>query len=394
MKRFNSLTLILTTVFCGAMLINGQTAKFDITSYQPPKGWQTQDKAGAKVFTITDQAKGTVCLITLYKSEQSSGNLTTDFAQSWQKYVTANLGKSDFPKTSTDKTAQTWDLIAGGSIVETGELGKMAASMVVMSKSGRKVTVLAVFNSADYLPIYEQFLENLRFDANSSPTSSIPIKTSGEKFEIWMGISAGAFNGLSGKYDLLQNKVDWKIVYANGDYFDQLPMEGFLNFDRSATKGNWGRFTFSGGSGSFKNKFEDIKVRSISATKLEKVGWTFSLYKVASVEGAKLSGAYSSIASARKDPYYRQAGCRQVMYFGNDGSFDDRGIMTSNCSRPNEYPDRKPGTGTYQITNYTLILKYSDGHVITKAFSGLNDKPLTSDDSVLYVGGNPWFKIL
>jgi hypothetical protein len=245
---------------------------------------------------------------------------------------------------------------------------------------------LAIFNSADYLPIYEQFLESLRFDANSNTSPLPPIKTSGEKFEIWMGVQNGQY--LIG----WETSMDWKIIFPNGDYFDQLPSNGFLNFHRNATGGNWGKFTFTGGRGSFKNKFENIDVKSTSAGRLEKVGYAYGLYKVASVDGVTLAGAYVLYANYRKDPYFRQSGCRQIFYFEKNGSFDDRGIW-ADCRPGRIKNEDAPGKGTYQITNYTLILKYSDGRVITKAFSGVIDKPLTRDDSVLYVGGNPWFKI-
>jgi hypothetical protein len=145
-------------------------------------------------------------------------------------------------------------------------------------------------------------------------------------------------------------------------------------------------------NGSFVSQYENIKVKKVSATKMEKVGYTYSFYKCASVDGLKLNGAWSYIANWSKDPYYAQTGCRQVIYFKPDGSFDDRGIFVSDCRYPNRHAQDAPGKGAYSISNFTIVFKYDDGRVIYKALSGTADKNPVMDDYVIYIGTNPFYK--
>ncbi len=50
------------------------TETFDIATFQPPKGWQRQDKGGVVIFRTTNEQKGTYAMIMLYASGESSGD--------------------------------------------------------------------------------------------------------------------------------------------------------------------------------------------------------------------------------------------------------------------------------------------------------------------------------
>ena len=58
---------------------------------------------------------------------------------------------------------------------------------------------------------------------------------------------------------------------------------------------------------------------------------------------------------------------------------------------PYQNPDRAPGIGTYEINNFTLILNYDDGRIITKAFSGIFNNPVNSSSELVLIGGNPFY---
>ena len=100
----------------------------------------------------------------------------------------------------------------------------------------------------------------------------------------------------------------------------------------------------------------------------------------------------SSRPNWTKDPYYSQPGCRRVVYFNPDGSFDDRGIFVSDCSKPNRHAEDAPGKGKYSINNFTIVFKYDDGRVVYKAFTGVADKDPFNEDYVYYIGTNPFYK--
>lgn len=204
-------------------------------------------------------------------------------------------------------------------------------------------------------------------------------------FEIWMGLKTGSTGNWA--------NIDWKIVLPDGSYFNQLPREGFLEFSKNQTGGTWGTFTISGNSGAFQNQYETIQVKKISDTELEKVGHTNKLYKLASVDGLKLSGKYNTIPnwSTISNYPYGPNDAQPMISFNANGTFVDQGAFVTNFSMPDQDPQRAPGNGTYEIKNFTLILNYSDGRKITKSFSGALNNKVTATSELVFVGGNPLY---
>lgn len=205
-------------------------------------------------------------------------------------------------------------------------------------------------------------------------------------FEIWMGLKTGSTGNWA--------NIDWKIVLPNGDYFNQLPRDGFLNFSKNQTGGTWGTFTMSGNTGAFTNPYETIEVKKISETELEKVGYTNRLYKLASVDAVKLSGKYVNgipgWSTGGNYPYSPNQAQPMIEFMAN-GTFNDMGAFVTNFTMPGQYPERAPGNGTYEIKNFTLILNYADGRKITKAFSGVLSNKVTAASELVLVGGNPFY---
>lgn len=205
-------------------------------------------------------------------------------------------------------------------------------------------------------------------------------------FEIWMGLKTGSTGNWA--------NLDWKIVLPNGDYFNQLPPEGFLDFSKNQTGGTWGTFTMNGNTGVFTHPYETIEVKKISETELEKVGYTNRLYKLASVDGVKLSGKYVNGApgwSTGGNYPYSANQAQPMIEFTTNGTFNDMGAFVTNFTMPDQYPERAPGNGTYEIKNFTLILNYADGRKITKAFSGSLNNKVTVASELVFVGGNPFY---
>jgi len=95
------------------------------------------------------------------------------------------------------------------------------------------------------------------------------------------------------------------------------------------------------------------------------------------VDGAVFSGNYSfadSDASGKAAP---------SISFSADGKFVDRGATNILYHNTTESTDlnlaAQPGSGTYRIRNYSLILDYSDGRHLQIAFSGAGfDRQISS----------------
>ncbi len=209
---------------------------------------------------------------------------------------------------------------------------------------------------------------------------------SSQSLQIWMGQNTGSTGNFS--------NLRWMIVLPNGEYFNQLPTEGFLDFSRNQTGGTWGTFSMNGSTGTISNQYETFTANKISDTEIELVGYTNHIYKLASVDGVKLMGQYvngiPNWSTSGNYPYGIND-AQPMIEFSLDGNFIDKGAFVTNFSMPYQNPDRAPGNGTYTINKYTLILNYSDGRKITKAFSGVLNNQVNSNSELVLIGGNPFY---
>ncbi len=204
-------------------------------------------------------------------------------------------------------------------------------------------------------------------------------------FVIWMGLKTGSTGNWA--------NIEWKVVLPDGSFFNQLPREGFLDFSKNQTGGAWGTYTMNGSTGTFQNQYETIEVKKISDTELEKVGYSNRLYKLEPVDGLKLSFKYNTIPNWSTIPNYPYgpSDAQPMISFEANGTFDDLGAFVTDFLRPYKDPQIAPGSGTYEIKNFTLILNYSDGRKITKAFNGVFNNKVTTTSELFFIGGNPFY---
>lgn len=235
-------------------------------------------------------------------------------------------------------------------------------------------------------PVYEQLKEEwkTRFDfkklamllpANSKP-NNIAVKSDIKKEE--PAIMFNTNNGIEGVWmHLMGGNPRWKTFFSNGQIFEDIPREGFVGFDQDAsksneyTKGYWGNYEYNNGSGTIMKPgviFETkISFQKPGQIKLDNDFY----YRCDAVDGLRLQGVWTSYADP-SDPSLDKAGSKPLITFTKDGRFIDEGIFETflDNTSPASVP-KAAGSGTYEIKNFTLLLKYTDGHSKQVAFSGL-----------------------
>lgn len=377
-----------------------QNEIFGIATYTAPAGWKKEAKGNVVTYTIADNKSKTWCVIGIYDSIESKGSSEEDFNSEWQQLVASKYNGVETLQSATPVEMDGWYVKKGSSKFL---FNKKSAVVTLNTISGYKkcVSITALSNSSNYEAAIHSFLSSVKL---SKPGTALSKKnktvqalvpdTNFIKADIWMNmqINPAATNIFSNIYS---NSVNPKfyVVYSNGDYYPELPTEGLRAISNTNKQNDsWGKFTMNGNIGSFRSKYENLPVEKISATQLKKTGYSYGFFKCAPVDGLKIEGGWSSIPNWTNDAYYSQSGCRQVIYFKKDGSFDDRGLFVSNCNTPNKNPQDAPGKGSYSISNYTITLKYSDGRLVYKAFTGVANKNPATENEVVYIGTNPVYK--
>ena len=87
MKQIRNLIFAIAAILSAIIVVNGQTQKFDVMTFTPPKGWTQQQNSNAKVFSTVDKSTSKICLMMIYPSIDSNGNANDDFKYVWKKLV-------------------------------------------------------------------------------------------------------------------------------------------------------------------------------------------------------------------------------------------------------------------------------------------------------------------
>ncbi|MEO7049083.1 MAG: hypothetical protein ABI091_27510, partial [Ferruginibacter sp.] len=328
--------------------------------------------------------------IQIMQSFTSVGSLEQALEKSFEEATIMYNGTSmygsggKFSKNAVQKSYNGWEYIRGkgGIKVNDGtQFGTEYGLEIFVIKVNNRFERVAIFESRpsckplnsryytsdriSYRNAIEDLLFSIRFTDFNSSTLSAGSINGGGLLGIWQGTmqSTGAATGI-------KLEVFSPIFFNNGQvYFgNKFPLQG-LDAVNSRTlaelnQRDWATYTFSNGRGVLKMPYGEISFRT-EGTKLivtkNQRDWPF--YKLESVDGARFSGTYVMSQSYGKIP---------SINFTADGKFTDNGAIKILC---HDYidcvnPATAPGSGSYEVKNYSIHFNYSDGRQIKIAFPG------------------------
>jgi hypothetical protein len=191
-------------------------------------------------------------------------------------------------------------------------------------------------------------------------------------------------------------KIAFALVRPDGTMIHGAPWAGLADFDyaawardvqRDASLGGVaGTYTWSGASGEVTLSTGYKEPIALADGKLT-LGNT-KLQRPTSVDGVTLDGTYTYFTNTA-DPYLDGPGCKQMITFRPDGTFDDRGAFVLACP-PADSEANPPGAGTYALRDFTLILSYGDGHQRTFLITPPLNGDLRKDAAHFLLRGGVW----
>ncbi|HPG10975.1 MAG TPA: hypothetical protein PLU37_05550 [Chitinophagaceae bacterium] len=148
------------------IMIDGFTQKeiFDITTYTAPKGWKKQISEGNSgvQYSVQDDAKGTFCLMTLFKAIPGTDNSKTNFEASWDELVKGIFSVSTPPEMQPVAEEDGWEVQSGYAPFESSGLTGVAL-LTSISGYGKIVNILILTNTDVYEQAMTLFLESVSF---------------------------------------------------------------------------------------------------------------------------------------------------------------------------------------------------------------------------------------
>ena len=407
-------TKTVTQVSTGSSIgkTKGGPGKFGAMLYTAPAGWTEQQFSDGVVFKPQGLAAGDHLAIQIMEPLNFSGSLEQALAQSFAEATAMYKGSSmvqadgKYGKNAPQLSFNGWQYVRGkgGIQVENGtaypsEMGlevfiikiNNRFERVAILESRRNCGGVSRYYATDRLS-YRNDIEELLFSLHFTDFNATPLKNGSAIGSgitgLWQGTiqSTGAATGV-------RLEVFTPIFFNNGQvYFGpKFPTEGLDELNSRIPPElyprNWGTYTFSNGNGVLKMLFADIPFKiangKLMVTKNQR-DWPF--YKLTSVDGARFNGTYKMSEAFEMIP---------VITFTADGRFTDNGVIRVLYHENNTCinPGFKPGSGTYEVKNFSVMFNYTDGRKIKIAFLGTdyelsNPSPasirMSFDDNAMY----------
>jgi len=390
---------------------------FDIFTYKAPAGYEKDtSKDGMVIYTKTKGNR--FCMIGIYMSRQSSGDSAQDFENEWNELVAKPFGIGD-GKVIKEANDSGWDIMVKADKAQTEGTGEFYVALSSFSGHGRVSSVIVNYNDESFNTEIDNFFNS--FDtvqnfgkntkqtttsnntANAAPVSGgSPNIKGGKVTGVWMGLTSGGseYNIITKKfeYSTVRFKPEWKVFFSDGTYSMGLPLGGLYNLniaqsqqderDNKPTGARWGRYNISGNTitAKFNTVTKDANITILNSTQIKEGNNTF--YKCESVDGLKLNGIWGWTTTT---PLPQDNTLTHAIQFLKNGQFTDYGMFAIDLNEPDMHPQEVPGSGTYQIRDFTLILNYSDGRVVQKSFSIY--KTVSPTAKIIYINGNDRYKL-
>jgi hypothetical protein len=155
-----------------------QEQTFDITSYTAPKNWKKEQTENGVQFSTEDAAKGTYCLITLYKSVPGTSNSKENFDLAWTSIVKEMVTVSTAPEMQAVTTENGWETQTGIAPFES-DGNKGVALLVTASAVDKMVNLIVLTNTDVYEKEMMAFLESISLKKPEGATGQLnkPVTT-------------------------------------------------------------------------------------------------------------------------------------------------------------------------------------------------------------------------
>src|SRR6185503_1574091 len=197
-----------------------QTETFDIITYTPPKDFKKESKNGVVNFTNVNMKTGGFCVIAIYASKTSLGDPQKDFSKDWKDLVVTPFKAEANPQTSTETTADGWEVVTAAAPIEL-DGAKMYIILTVASGFGKTMSIRTSLNDEAYTAQVDALFATMELDKTKSPTISTTNSSTTQT------------NGNAGKFGLMTYTAPpgWSHqIFGDGVVFKalDLPKDEFL----------------------------------------------------------------------------------------------------------------------------------------------------------------------
>jgi len=382
-----------------AFLIWGEDAgeaTFNNVVYTVPPGWNVAASAEAVTLTPGDLLAEEAVSVSILAGREFSGDFAAStnalFAETC-KALSVDDAVHESGKGAARTSFKGWDYFRVYGAVRKGDqrfhvdawfirVGGRLEQVVALTNTVNRPYDQTPLDSPKYRDTFTRFLFGLKFKNHKEPALPEARLTRDGIGGLWMGTGLG-FDGE------LEYKGYMAAFYSNGMVFFSAKLQTF-SFEgmdpyvaREVTPAWWGTYTFANGRGAIKMPSGEIPIE-LDGDKLAitRMKTTHKYARLDAVDGMRWDGTFALKAEAgAKAP---------TITFSKDGTFSDDGairILEHSLYALYSTGD-KPGRGSYEVKNHTVIFRYADGRAFTAAYLGLGAKNGDAGPATLTLGFN------
>lgn len=373
----------------------GETS-FGNVIYAAPKGWKVETAADGVTLTPTDLLPEEKLFVLILPGKEAQGTLEESAEALWAETCQAfqvdggKLGTKDvytslkgwkYFRHYCEVRPQAGRLFLSATFIQVGNRFERVAALTNYVNRPYDETPLY---SPKYYDTFNRFVFGLKFKNHPEPDLAEGSLKGEGIVGVWMGL------GL--QFNAQQKNLQYQAVtlafYSNGQVFYNSKLQTFL-FEgmspilaREVTPRWWGNYRFDQGSGTIKMSYTEIPMELRGEHLILTTNKTEHKFgRLARVDGTRLDGTWTFSEYEGKIP---------KITFTEQGRFTDEGaVKVLEHSLYKLYSTGgKPGEGTYEVRNWTLLLHYADGREFTTAFLGLGAEPGDHRPAELVLGFN------
>jgi len=383
-----------------------QKGSFGMVNYTIPTGYTLIHNDNVLTYYKENKSTGAYCNFFIYKLMPGKSNAKQNFDWAWENLLEKPFKFSSTATIQPETIAKGWRLIVGTANFSDNGISTSAIQLCISNESSMQA-VCILSNSESYEKEIATFVTSLDVEgsANGTTTTTPPVIAPGNAnapSPIQQQTIVSASNDKSPKpevwmksrfeYDMMkkrsETKYEWLAVYPDGKFNPYMPTEGYAGFYNNNK--NWGSAKWNGGRLNVVDGSNNYYYDKKSATTMQsKFDSKPNYYKSKPVDGLRIEGAYTPYASLLPSDKNE---LQYLIWFYKDGSFDDRGIFLTDLKNPNAFPNDVPGKGKYTIDNYSIFLRYNDGHIKQLGFVGFLDKDPATVTDAYFIGRHLYYR--
>jgi hypothetical protein len=362
--------LALLVAVCVQITNIAAQSTYDVYTYNEPAGYTKAVGNGYISYTKTNNQKGSYCVISLYAAVKNTQPLQAAFNEEWKTLVVNVLAVKNNAAINKVKAINGWEGLSGSTDFDFNG-GKGAALLFCYAKDEKVASILIISNSNEYESGISALLEKIKLPATESPAKKTPENP--VPINVSNTVSTNSIEGIWLYYGLdFNTQMSWQemVFFKDGTSLDIIPRSGLYNYSVNQEQNQFahiGKYSFKNGKGynqltpSYKEVLSMIKPGQL---KIDSRLYTKSVV----IDGQGIAGSFTSYANP-SDPTLQTLpyGQKPVIHFYKDGKFTDEGLFATFLQTYGAKND-EAGSGTYELKDYSILLKYNDGRTRQEAF--------------------------